>query len=226
MINPLLINRIEALAFCADSKAETLKGKVKAAKRYYAANRKKKVSYSKVQRRKRFSDVERENLRILNDSVYRKNWIAKVRRKLQKSTIYDVLNKDHDMLILRCFNLKLKADYPRNLIEQVKEIKEFAHNLARSIFAESDSFSGDNTFRYRFSPYTYVTTETSKGERYSSRCTYRKTDALIKFDFTVDGIIDLMKLPQEVRKQSVVDGLPLISVGNIKSRTAECVWTK
>jgi hypothetical protein len=226
MISPILINHIETLALFANSKAETLKGKVKAAKRYYAANRRKKVSYSKVQRRKKFSEVERENLRILNDSIYRKNWIAKVRRLLKKSTIYDVLNKKHDALITRVVSLKLRADYPEALKNQVTNIRAFSQNLAREIFSKSESYSGTNNFRYQFSPYVKVETQTSKGERYSSKCTYRKTDAFIKFDFTVDGIINLMKLSEEVRNQSKMDGLTLIAVSNIKSRTAECVWIK
>jgi hypothetical protein len=226
MLNPILINRIDTLCLYANSKAKTWKGKIKAAKEYYSENRRKQLASAYNTLRKKYSDKERENIRILKDSKYRKNWIAKVRRMLNKSTIHDILHKKHDELIARAASLKLSVDYPETLKTQIKDIKNFAHDLAREIFNKSESYSGDNSFRYRFSNTVFVDTETSKGEVYSRKCSYRKTDALVKFDFTVEGIINLMKLSEEVRNQSRADGLTLISVSNIKSRTAECVWTK
>ncbi len=225
-MNPQLIQRIETLAFMANSNAKTFKGQLRAAVNFYREHRQKKTRKNKVTLRPKLSEEERENRRIKADQKYRKNWINKTRRILSKSTIYDVLEKKHDSLISRAKLLGFNPCYPVGIVEKVQNIKNFAEEISEKIFQSGESFSGNESYRYRFAPGVNIETETSSGERYSSKCTYRKTDALHKFSFTVAGIVELMKIPESVLNQSQKDGLILVSASNIKSRTAEVIWAK
>ncbi len=172
------------------------------------------------------SELEKEDRRILTDAKYRKNWKAKQKRILAKATVEDVLYEKYYDLIERAKKLKIYLVYPVSVWGDALEIDNYAFKLAEHIWEKSESFSGNVTHQYKFNPYCSVRTVTSKGEQYSSRCTYRKTDATHYFKFTIDGIKNLMKLPKEVVNASWNDGLPLIAASNIKGRTAECVWVK
>lgn len=67
-------------------------------------------------------------------------------------------------------------------------------------------------------------TSTSKGARYSSRCTFKKTDAEHWVQIGYEAVVGLSQLPPWVIDASAKDGLPLISAGPAKHGMAPVRW--
>lgn len=63
-------------------------------------------------------------------------------------------------------------------------------------------------------------TVTSDGDRYSRRCTYKKTDARHEVVITADGMVDLIDSPELVAASSD-EGLPLVSY---RAATGAAAW--
>ena len=225
-INPLLLARVDYLATAAGSKASTSKGKARAARDYYAAHRVRKVRYARQDGRRTITPDVREMRRLAADAAYRKLWAARARRTLKKATAKDVILKAHDDLIARGTSLGIHLEYPAASSDHAAAIQKAATAAMRAAVAMGGEYSGTTGVMRDWSTTPSARTTTDSGDKYSSRCTYRKTDACHRVSLTIDGVMGLMQLPSEVIIASTMDGLPLISAKVLPGRTCECVWVE
>jgi hypothetical protein len=225
-INPLLLARVDYLATAAGSKASTSKGKARAARDYYAAHRVRKVRYARQDGRRTITPDVREMRRLAADAAYRKLWAARARRTLKKATAKDVIVKAHDALIARGTSLGIHLEYPAASSDHAAAIQKAATAAMRAAVAMGGEYSGTTGVMRDWSTTPSARTTTDSGDKYSSRCTYRKTDACHRVSLTIDGVMGLMQLPSEVIIASTMDGLPLISAKVLPGRTCECVWVE
>lgn len=225
-INPLLLARVDYLATAAGSKASTPKGKARAARDYYAKHRVRKVRYARQDGRRTLTPDVREMRRLTADAAYRKLWAARARRTLKKATAKDVILKAHDDLIARGTSLGIRLEYPAASSDHAAAIQKTATTAMRTASSVGGSYSGTTTMARDWSTTPSACTNTDPGDKYSSRCTYRKTNACHRVSLTIDGVMGLMQLPPDVVEASAVDGLPLISAKVLPGRTCECVWVE
>jgi hypothetical protein len=74
-----------------------------------------------------------------------------------------------------------------------------------------DSYSGDTDYRVRWGDSATAETTTGKGDHYSRKCTYKKTDADHLITLDPAGVSRLVE-EEELRQASARDGLPLIAL--------------
>ena len=84
------------------------------------------------------------------------------------------------------------------------------------------SFSGDTDHGAAWGTETSATTTKTKGDQYSRRCTYRKTNATHRVTITPEGIVDLVDDPG-MAAASAAEGLPLIAY---TAATGAAVWVE
>lgn len=95
-----------------------------------------------------------------------------------------------------------------------------AVSVAEAAVAFGGSYSGSTSREVAWGEFTTATTTVSKGDQYSRRCTYRKTDALHKVTISVDGVVDLLEA-NVIREASREEGMPLIAY---RAATGEATW--
>lgn len=243
--HPALAARISHLAMFAGSKATTTNGQLPAAVRYYRANRKKKLKVflpSGVTRsgssylfgstsvplsrdnlgvmRGLTPDV-REDKRLKADPAFRKKWTARQRRVMAKLTVEDALFKKADTVIERASRCGAKLDYPAHVIDEKKALTDHATTLFREVEGTMEEYSGDTVRKWRWGlGRVRAETLSDKGDAYSRTCKYRKTDAKHLVTFSVDGVRELSRIPEDIRRQSRLDGFPLISAHQEGTRCA------
>lgn len=95
-----------------------------------------------------------------------------------------------------------------------------AMSLASAAVSMGGRYSGDTESATGWGETARATTSTTSGDRYSSRCTYRKVDGFHAVTITIDGMVDLLAAP-ELARVSAAEGLPLISYN---ASTGAAVW--
>ncbi len=83
-------------------------------------------------------------------------------------------------------------------------------------------FSGDTNRGARWGTRTSASTTKTKGDQYSRRCTYRKTDAAHCVTITPEGVVDLLDSPA-IAAASAAEGLPLIAY---TAASGAAVWVE
>lgn len=82
------------------------------------------------------------------------------------------------------------------------------------------SYSGSTDRSVAWGDALVARTVTSDGDRYSHRCTYRKTDARHEVTLTPEGVVDLVASPELIAASSD-EGLPLIAYN---AATGAAAW--
>lgn len=100
-------------------------------------------------------------------------------------------------------------------------------DLYRRVYARLPSLSGDETILIRPGSDRGVSCHTSAGEKYSSRCDYRKTDGHVKITLPAEDLLSLMDPSHaEVILASDRDGLPLTYIKSVGQGLFEARWLK
>lgn len=114
------------------------------------------------------------------------------------------------------------AKIPRARRETAETVAKFAMEYARSIARHyGGEYSGNTTARAEWGTAATARTYISRGEQYSRRCTYRKTDA--EHVVTLDPArVHALHACERLRQLSAADGLALIALDDDGS----AVWVK
>ena len=83
-------------------------------------------------------------------------------------------------------------------------------------------FSGETRYVAAWGPATTARTTKTKGDQYSRRCTYKKTDATHSVTVTAEGIVDLIDAPN-ISAESDAEGLALIAY---TAATGKAIWVE
>jgi hypothetical protein len=164
--------------------------------------------------------------RLATDARFRKLWAARARRTIAKATVSDVLRRTRQPLIDQAAGLKIKLAYPEAVQAEADRLLEAGETVFRQVRDLASNYSGNTEYKWWWADYAHAITVTDKGEMYSGKCTYRKTDAVHKLRVTVAGIRGLMTIPEETRAQSSNEGLVLISAERLPGRCAKAVWAR
>lgn len=108
---------------------------------------------------------------------------------------------------------KSQRDYAVNAVD-------FASRLASDTMWFGGIYSGHTERSWKWGAAADASTSTTRGDRYSSRCSYNKTDATHTVTLSADGIIDLVDNP-DIVATSRGEGLPLIAWCE---RTGKATW--
>ncbi len=103
---------------------------------------------------------------------------------------------------------RIPAPQRRAAQHDVARAREIA---AASVDRMAENYSGNTSVEIKFGPRAFASTNTRKGDQYSRRCTYRKTDAAHVAVVPIAGIPALVDSPLLVAA-SHRDGCPLISL--------------
>ena len=100
-----------------------------------------------------------------------------------------------------------KAPLPRRGLARVTMTK--AERLGKAAVALGERYSGETDYAVKWAASPSASTYTDKGDQYSGRCTYRKTDASHVVRLSPEWAV-LLAEREDVASLSARDGLPLI----------------
>ena len=100
-----------------------------------------------------------------------------------------------------------KIPLPRRDLATVTKAK--AEALGKAAAKSGDSYSGETDYAAKWAASPSASTYTAKGDRYSGRCTYQKTDASHVVRLSPEWSV-LLTEREDVAALSARDGLPLI----------------
>jgi hypothetical protein len=103
------------------------------------------------------------------------------------------------------------AKLPKDRRKMAESAVKMALEIGKSAARQGDYYSGDTSFKSVFGVKASAETSTSRGDQYSRKCTYRKTDAGHLVILDPAGVPCLVE-SEALRQRSAQDGLYLIAL--------------
>ena len=116
---------------------------------------------------------------------------------------------------------KTLAKLPAERRNQAAQTVNIAEEIGKAASAQGESYSGETSWRVRWSETATAYTVTDKGDQYSRKCTYSKTDATHVVTLCPAGVVTLVE-SEALRQASSRDGLHLIDL----REDGACVWVR
>jgi hypothetical protein len=110
---------------------------------------------------------------------------------------------------------------PKDRRNQAAQTVKISEEIGKAAARQGDRYSGDTSYRVKWGDSATAHTSTDRGDQYSRRCTYRKTDATHVVTLCPAGVVALVE-NESLRQASARDGLYLIDL----RENGACVWVR